>query len=169
MRLDIACNVFFVHLPPEKLYTDQRATVLTDVESDEFGIARGTKHGDPLSTLLFNSFLQSVMEKDVETWKGKVLGIKLSGGKGDCFSGLRCVMRAWSAFAKHRQGRTSQSYVLQHRLHLFDTGVTPTITHGVGTWATTKEHEKMRSAECCDSSSRQKENTKARTWRKKDS
>ena len=29
------------------LYTDQRATVLCDVESDEFGIARGTKQGDP--------------------------------------------------------------------------------------------------------------------------
>ena len=26
----------------QKLYTDQRATVLTDVESDKFGIARGT-------------------------------------------------------------------------------------------------------------------------------
>ena len=42
---------------------------LTDVESDEFGIARGTKHGEPLSSLLFNSVLQSSMEKDVEIWK----------------------------------------------------------------------------------------------------
>ena len=33
------------------------ATVLTDVESDELGIARGTKKGDPLSSLLFNSVL----------------------------------------------------------------------------------------------------------------
>ena len=35
-----------VHLLPEKWYTDQGATVLTDVETDEFGIARGTKQGD---------------------------------------------------------------------------------------------------------------------------
>ena len=29
------------------------------------------------------------------------------------------------------------------RLHLFNAVVTPTITYGAGTWATTKEHEKM--------------------------
>ena len=52
--------------------------MLTDEESDEFGIARGAKQGDPLSSLLFNSVLQSAMEKDIETWKEKGLGIKLS-------------------------------------------------------------------------------------------
>ena len=52
-------------LSPEKLYTDQRATVLIDVESDEFGIARGTKQGDPLSRLRCNLGFQSAMEKDV--------------------------------------------------------------------------------------------------------
>ena len=31
----------------KKLYADQRDTVLTDVKSDEFDIARGTKQGDP--------------------------------------------------------------------------------------------------------------------------
>ena len=53
---------------------------------------------------------------------------------------IRC---AWSAFAKHQQELTSQSYLLQHRLHLFDAVDAPTITYGAGTWATTKEHEKM--------------------------
>ena len=62
----------------KKLYTDQRATVLTDVESDEPGISRGTKQDDLLSSLLFNSVLQSAMEKDTETWKEEGLGIKLS-------------------------------------------------------------------------------------------
>ena len=54
----------------KKLYADQRATVLTDVESDEFRIVRGTKQGDPLSNLLCNSVLQPAMEKDIETWNG---------------------------------------------------------------------------------------------------
>ena len=71
------------------MYPDQRATVLTDVESDEFGIAHGTKQGDPLSSLLFNSVLQSAMEKDIGTWKEKGLGIKLSDEKRDCISNLR--------------------------------------------------------------------------------
>ena len=70
-----------VHLPPEKLYIDQRAAVLTDVESDEFGIARRTKQGDRLSSLLLSSVLQSAMEKYTETWKEMGLGIKLSDEK----------------------------------------------------------------------------------------
>ena len=72
---------------------------------------------------------------------------------------IRCT---WSAFAKHRQEPTVQSYLLGHRLHLFHAVVTPTITYGAGTWATTEEHEKcsaLHSTECFDSSSRQRENT----------
>ena len=79
---------------------------------------------------------------------------------------IRC---AWSAFTKHRQELTSQSYLLRHRLHLFDAVVAPTITYGAGSWATTKEHEQcsaLHSAECLDLASRQKENTKAKNWKK---
>ena len=49
----------------------------------------GTKQGDLLSSLLFNSVLQSAMEKDIETWNEKGLGIKLGGEKRDCISNLR--------------------------------------------------------------------------------
>ena len=57
--------------------------MLTDVEGDEFGIARGTKQGDPLSSLFFNSVLRSAMERDMEIWIEKGLGIKLSDEKRD--------------------------------------------------------------------------------------
>ena len=70
---------------------------------------------------------------------------------------IRC---AWSAFTKHRQELTSQSYRLHHRLHLFDAVVRPTITHGAGTWATAKEHEKCfapLNAECFVSSHKKKQ------------
>ena len=67
------------------------ATVLTDVESDEFGITRATKQGDPLSSLSFNSFLQSATEKDMEPWKDKGLGIELSDERRDCTSNQRFV------------------------------------------------------------------------------
>ena len=75
----------------KKLYADQRATVLTDVDSDEFGIARGRKQGFFFffRSLLFNSALQSATEKDIETWNAKFLGIKLSDEKRDCISNLR--------------------------------------------------------------------------------
>ena len=42
----------------KKLYRDQRATVVTDDESNIFEIKKGTKQGDPLSSLLFNTVLQ---------------------------------------------------------------------------------------------------------------
>ena len=73
-----------------KLFIDQRAAELTDVESDEFGTARRTKQGDRLSCLLLSSVLQSAMEKDTETEKEMGLGIKLSDEKEKTvFSNLR--------------------------------------------------------------------------------
>ena len=38
----------------KKLYRDQKASVLTDEESNMFEIKKGTKQGDPLSSLLSN-------------------------------------------------------------------------------------------------------------------
>ena len=43
--------------------------------------SRGTKQGDLLSGLFFNSVLQSAMERDMETWTEKGLAIKLSNEK----------------------------------------------------------------------------------------
>ena len=58
---------------------------------------------------------------------------------------IRC---AWSAFARDQQELTSKSYLLRHRLHLFDAVITPTIMYGAGTWTTTKEHEhRIRTAQ----------------------
>ena len=58
-------------------------SVKTEKESDEFRLARGTKQGGLLNSLLFNSVLQSAMEKDIETWNKKGLVIKLSDEKRD--------------------------------------------------------------------------------------
>ena len=81
---------------------------------------------------------------------------------------IRC---AWSAFAKHREELTSQSYLLRLWLHQFDAVVTPTITYDAGTWPqqNTKKCSALPSAECSDSSSRQKEKTKTKERQRKDS
>ena len=52
-------NIVFSLL--KKLYRDQKATVLTDEESDMFEIKKRTKQGDPLSSLLFDTVLQKAL------------------------------------------------------------------------------------------------------------
>ena len=73
----------------QRLYSQQEGTVLTDKESDAFPIKRGTKPGDPLSSLLFNTVLQFSMEGDLKRWQEKQKGIRLSDKTEDCLTNLR--------------------------------------------------------------------------------
>ena len=73
----------------KKIYKDQKATVQTDVESNMFEIKKGTKQGDPLSSLLFNTVLQSSLKEVTQRWqKKKGMGIYLSEHH-DCLTNLR--------------------------------------------------------------------------------
>ena len=45
----------------KKIYRDQKASVQTDEESNMSEIKKGTKQGDPLSSLLFNIVLQKAL------------------------------------------------------------------------------------------------------------
>ena len=73
----------------QRLYSQQEGTVLTDKESDAFPIKRGTKQGDPLSSLLFNTVLQYSLENNLKRWQEKQKGIKLSDKTEDCLTNLR--------------------------------------------------------------------------------
>ena len=53
----------------KNLYRDQKASVLTDEESNLFEIK--TKQSDPLSSLLFNMVLQRALEDDIPRWQKK--------------------------------------------------------------------------------------------------
>ena len=53
------------------------------------------------------------------------------------------IRAAWATFHKYMQQLTSKKYLLKHCLRLFDAAVTPTICYASGTWAPTKEHERM--------------------------
>ena len=73
----------------QRLYSQQEGTVLTDKESDAFPIKRGTKQGDPLSSLLINTVLQYSLENDLKRWQEKRKGIRLSDATEDCLTNLR--------------------------------------------------------------------------------
>ena len=46
-----------------RLYTNQEGSVKTNILSTAFSIRRGTKQGDPLSSKLFNTVLEQVLQK----------------------------------------------------------------------------------------------------------
>ena len=73
----------------QRLYSHQEGTVLTDKESDVFPINRGTKQGDPLSSLLFNTVLQYSLENNLKQWQENKKGIRLSDKTEDCVTNLR--------------------------------------------------------------------------------
>ena len=73
-----------------KIYKDQKASVQTDVESNMFEIKKGTKQGDPLSSLLFNAVLQNSLKEVTQLWQQKKgMGIYLSDHDHDCLTNLR--------------------------------------------------------------------------------
>ena len=58
------------------LYTGQTGRVRTDRLSMAFDISRGTKQGDPLSSLLFNAILEPIFRTIKLVWRQKHFGIQ---------------------------------------------------------------------------------------------
>jgi hypothetical protein len=73
----------------QKLYEGQRATVQTDVKSRMFGIFRGTKQGDPISPILFNSVVESFMRRLKDRWTTKGFGVQLGTLPSSTLTNLR--------------------------------------------------------------------------------
>ena len=79
-----------IRQPPEEDIRDQKASVQTDEESESFDIQKGSKQGDPMSSLLFNTVLQYSLKDEIQRWqKKKGMGIYLSDHDHDCLTNLR--------------------------------------------------------------------------------
>ena len=55
------------------MYTDLRATIVTDIKGEYFNIEKGVKQGYPLSPIIFNATLEQVFRK--LNWKGRRINI----------------------------------------------------------------------------------------------
>ena len=86
-----SCNVDHEYVTLlRKIYRDQKASVQTDEESKIFDIQKGSKQGDPMSSLLFNTVLQYSLKDEIQRWqKKKGMGIYLSDQDRDCLTNLR--------------------------------------------------------------------------------
>ena len=86
-----SCGVEHDHISLlKKIYRDQKASVQTDEESNIFDIQKGTKQGDPLSSLLFNTVLQYSLKDEIQRWQKKEgMGIYLSDQAHDCVTNMR--------------------------------------------------------------------------------
>ena len=62
-----SCNIDHDYISfLKKIYRDQKASVQTDEESKISEIRKGTKQGDPLSSLLFNTVLQYSLKDEIQ-------------------------------------------------------------------------------------------------------
>ena len=73
----------------QRLYRDQTAVVRTDTTSRPFDLRRGTKQGDPLSSLLFNALLQHILAPLVPNWQRKRRGVQLGHTDESTLTNLR--------------------------------------------------------------------------------
>ena len=78
----------YIHLL-KRLFKNQKDTVMIDEES-MFEIKKGSKQGDPLSSLVFNTVLQMALKDNLPRWqKKRGLGICLGDNDHDCFTNMR--------------------------------------------------------------------------------
>ena len=72
-----------------RLFADQKATVSTDKESDVFEMKRGTKQGDSLNKLLFNTALLVALTDHLKRWREKGKGTRPGEQQADCSTNTR--------------------------------------------------------------------------------
>ena len=111
-------------------------------------------HPDKTKILSHQSTINSDTKKQLEVDDMKIeiltrnesvkyLGQRISFYQQETTEIKSRIRAAWATFHKYRQELRSKSYMLKHRLMLFDATVSSTVCYAAGTWAPNKEHERM--------------------------
>ena len=75
-----SCNVEHEYISLlRKFYRHQKASVQTDEESEIFDIQKGSKQGDPMSSLLFNTVHQYSCKDEIQRWQKNLSQFYLGG------------------------------------------------------------------------------------------
>ena len=79
-----------LHQPPEEDIQEPKGFCTDRRREQHFRHPEGSKQGDPLSSLLFNTVLQYSLKDEIQRWqKKKGMGIHLSDHDHDCLTNLR--------------------------------------------------------------------------------
>ena len=90
--------------------------------------------------MVIDNIIVEILPKEEST---KYLGKLLTFQQQETIEIKNRIRAAWAAFYKYKQELTSKSYLLHHRLRLFNMVITPTMNYAPGTWTLSKEHERM--------------------------
>ena len=122
-----SCNVDHEYVSfLRKLYRDQKASVQTDEEREIFDIQKGSKQGDPMSSLLFNTVLQYSLKDEIQRWpKKKGLAIYLSDQERDCLTNLRFADDVM-LFETSKEQLRNMMYEFKKKPRKWDSGPTQT-------------------------------------------
>ena len=87
----LSCNVDHGYVCLLKKFTKIRRHQYRQTKRVKFSISKkGSKQGDPMSSLLFNTVLQYALKNVIQRWqRKKVMGIYLSDQERDCLTNLR--------------------------------------------------------------------------------
>ena len=86
-----SCNIDHRYISLlKKIFKNQKGICTHRRREQHFRHPEGTKQGDPLSSLLFNTVLQYSLKDEIQRWQRKKgMGIYLSDHDHDCLTNLR--------------------------------------------------------------------------------
>ena len=120
-----SCNVYHEYVRGK--FTETRRLRYRQTKRAKFSTSKkGSKQGDPMSSLLFNTVLQYSLKDEIQRWqKKKGMGIHLSDHDRHCLTNLRFADDVM-LFATSKEQIRKMMYEFKRQPRKWDTGFTLT-------------------------------------------